>query len=129
MNRITKATGLTLFALLVLTAPVAAQVNVAGKWTLLLESPQGPAELIAVLEQDGATVTGVLELELAEGVEMTNGMIEENKLTFILDHRQTPRCRRGPRGFPVPDFRRESPVQTSHWHTGAARPAPRSSRT
>ena len=84
MNRITKATGLTLFALLVLTAPVAAQVNVAGKWTLLLESPQGPAELIAVLEQDGATVTGVLELELAEGVEMTNGMIEENKLTFIL---------------------------------------------
>ena len=84
MNRITKATGLTLFALLVLTAPVAAQVNVAGKWALLLESPQGPAELIAVLEQDGATVTGVLELPDVESVAMTDGMIEENKLTFIL---------------------------------------------
>ncbi len=84
MNRITKATGLTLFALLVLTAPVAAQVTVAGKWMLLLETPDQLAELTATLEQDGTTVTGVLELPEVEAVAMTNGMIEENKLTFIL---------------------------------------------
>ncbi|MCH7890302.1 MAG: hypothetical protein IH921_02245 [Gemmatimonadetes bacterium] len=84
MNRIPKASGLTLFALLLLTAPVAAQANVAGKWTLLLESPQGIAEISATLEQDGTTVTGVLELPDVEAVAMSNGMIEENKLTFIL---------------------------------------------
>ena len=84
MNRITKASGLTLFTLLVLTAPVAAQVNVAGKWMLLLETPDQVAELTATLEQDGTTVTGVLELPDVEAVAMSNGMIEESKLTFIL---------------------------------------------
>jgi len=84
MNRITKASGLTLFTLLVLTAPVAAQVNVAGKWMLLLETPDQVAELTATLEQDGTTVTGVLELPDVEAIAMSNGMIEENKLTFIL---------------------------------------------
>ena len=83
MNRIAKVSGLCLFVLLAMTVRVAAQANVAGNWTLTFDSPQGPAEVSAVFAQEGSTVTGALEVPMVEEAEMSDGMIEENKLTFL----------------------------------------------
>ncbi len=84
MNRIARVAGLPLLVLLAMTSSVAAQENVTGHWTLSLESPQGPADIMAVFVQDGTTVTGELELAIVESVEMSEGKMEGNKLTFLL---------------------------------------------
>ena len=84
MNRIAKVAGACLFVLSAMTVPVAAQANVAGSWILIFESPQYPAELTAVFAQDGSTVTGEIEVpEMVEAAEMSDGLMEENKLTFL----------------------------------------------
>lgn len=84
MNRIARVAGLSLFVLLAMTASVAAQANVAGHWTLTLDSPQGPADVAAVFTQDGNTVTGELDIPTVEDSEMSEGKIEGNTLTFLL---------------------------------------------
>ena len=84
MSRIAKVSGACLFVLSAMTAPVAAQANVAGSWTLIFDSPQYPAELTAVFAQDGRTVTGEIEIpEMVEAGEMSDGVMEGNKLTFL----------------------------------------------
>ena len=84
MNRIAKAAALSLVAALALSAPVAAQVNVAGNWVLTVQGPEGPADITADFEQDGATVEGTLEIVELGGAEMSDGMVEENTLSFLL---------------------------------------------
>lgn len=84
MNRIATAAALSLVALLSLTAPVAAQANVAGNWTMTVEAPDGPREITAVFTQDGSTVEGALDVPMVGGAEMSDGMIEEDTLTFLM---------------------------------------------
>lgn len=84
MNRIAKTAGLTLVALLALTAPVQGQADVSGSWILTVQSPEAGGDVTAVFAQDGGTVTGALESPMVGGLEMTDGKIEDGKLTFLL---------------------------------------------
>jgi hypothetical protein len=84
MNRIAKAVGLSVIALMALTFPLAAQANVAGNWQIVVEGPEGPSYIDAVLAQEGEAVTGTFEVEQIGSAEISDGMVEENKLTFVL---------------------------------------------
>ena len=87
MNRIAKVAGPCLFGLLALTVPVGAQANVAGSWTLAFDSPEYPAELSVVLAQDGNIVTGAVEVPMFEATEVSDGLVEENRLTLLFRFR------------------------------------------
>jgi redox-regulated HSP33 family molecular chaperone len=76
--------GIALLALAVQVAPAMAQANVAGAWTLTLEGPEGPVDTAIVLTQDGATVSGTIEMDQVDYAELSDGMIEGNTLTFML---------------------------------------------
>ena len=84
MSRIRTSTVLSLFALLAVALPVSAQTNVAGSWLLSVQSPQGGGDVTAVLAQDGATVTGALRSPMVSGMEMSEGKLEGNKLSFLV---------------------------------------------
>lgn len=76
--------GFALFALLATAVSASAQANVAGTWSITIDAPEAPGEVIAVFAQDGATVTGAFQVPMAGGSEMTDGKIEGDKLTFVL---------------------------------------------
>lgn len=84
MRRIITWSGLTVLALVVLAAPASAQANVAGKWTITIEGPEGPAEAQAELVQDGSTFTGTINMDQAEGASIDNGAIEGSTISFVL---------------------------------------------
>jgi hypothetical protein len=84
MKRIITWSGLTMLALVVLAAPASAQANVAGTWAITIEGPEGPAGATAVLEQDGSAFSGTIEVDQAEGAEITGGMIDGNTVSFQL---------------------------------------------
>jgi hypothetical protein len=42
------------------------KVSIAGKWTMSLESPQGPMSIAVVLKVDGTKVTGTLTSQMGE---------------------------------------------------------------
>lgn len=58
-----------------------------GDWTFQIDSPQGPyAGTIALTENEGGSLDGVLTGDtLPGGVEMTNLVFVDNKLTFKFD--------------------------------------------
>jgi hypothetical protein len=84
MKKIMTVVGLALFAFAALSAPVVAQANVAGTWTLTLEGPEGPVESTIVLTQDGSDVTGTIVMDQVDAAELTGGVIEGNTLKFVL---------------------------------------------
>ncbi len=84
MNRATIPILFALIALVVVSAPAAAQANVAGNWLLTVESPEAGGDIVAVFAQDGSTVTGTLEVPMVGGAEMTDGLVENNTLSFLL---------------------------------------------
>lgn len=85
MKKIAKVSGLALIALLAMSMPVAAQANVAGNWTMIVEAPEAPGEIVAVFAQDGAKVTGTLDVPMVGGAEMSEGMVEEDTFSFLLE--------------------------------------------
>lgn len=86
MRRMLAVGGVALFVLVASSAPAAAQANVAGRWAITIEGPQGPAGAVATLVQDGATFTGEITMEQAEaeGAEITEGAIDGNTMSFVL---------------------------------------------
>ncbi|MGD8289780.1 MAG: hypothetical protein PVI31_14215, partial [Gemmatimonadota bacterium] len=84
MKRIMTWSGLTVLALVVLAAPASAQANVAGTWNITIQGPEGPAEAQAELVQDGATFTGTISVDQAEGASIGDGAIEGNTISFVL---------------------------------------------
>lgn len=84
MKKIMTGVGLTVLALAVMSAPAAAQANVAGTWAITIQGPEGPAMASATLEQDGGTFTGSIELDQTDGAEIFNGMVEGNAISFTL---------------------------------------------
>lgn len=84
MIRTAKAFSLML-SLLVLTAlPVAAQDSVAGKWMLTMTTPEGMMDSEFVFEQDGAVVSGTADLQIVDGVEISDGLFEDGVLSFLM---------------------------------------------
>ena len=82
--RITAAATSTFVAMLVFAASASAQANVAGKWTFTVDGPEGPSAITATMAQDGAAVTGALEIPMFGGAEVSDGTIEGNTLSFLI---------------------------------------------
>jgi hypothetical protein len=57
-----------------------AAANVSGKWSLSLETPQGPMTVAMVLKQEGTKVTGTLAGP--QGETPTEGQFVDGTLTF-----------------------------------------------
>lgn len=84
MRRVITCAGLMLLGLVLVSAPAAAQANVAGSWAITIEGPEGPAEAMAELEQDGATFTGTISVDQTDGAEILSGAVEGDSISFVL---------------------------------------------
>src|SRR5690242_6047142 len=62
----------------------ASDAKVAGDWSMTMDSPHGKMTGPLKLEQDGAKLTGVYQLEHA-GKLPINGKIDGKKITFSLE--------------------------------------------
>jgi len=73
-----------LLGLVVLSAVPAAAQEVEGVWIFTVTSPYGPDQIQVEFERDGDVVTGEAEHETADGIEISDGKLEGNVLTFVL---------------------------------------------
>jgi hypothetical protein len=70
----------TIFAAILLSAVSAFAADVAGDWTLNIDSPQGPVEATLTLKQDGEKLTGTLSSQM--GDTPITGTIKENDISL-----------------------------------------------
>lgn len=84
MLKITRRAALALLMLTAFAAPSFAQTSVAGTWLITVQGPDGPGEVTAVFAQEGNVVTGAIDSPMVSGTEMSDGMIDGDKLTFLL---------------------------------------------
>lgn len=77
----------TLLLSLILTAASAGAADIDGKWTGSAEAPNGPTPVAYTFKADGTTLTGTMTAPDGSEAKITDGKIEDNKLTFkvILD--------------------------------------------
>ncbi len=88
MTRLLTRLGVFAVAMALIALPAAAQdVDVAGEWELSFQDPQGggPVSLHLVLEQEGTTVTGTVQLSAVPEARMSNGMVDGSTLSFGLE--------------------------------------------
>jgi len=69
-------------ATLLLAAPSARQVSVAGDWALTFNGPQGPIEAAAKFTQEGDTVGGTIDGP--QGAIDVSGTLKEAKLAISM---------------------------------------------
>ena len=84
MVRILSRVALSTALLALLAVPATAQ-DVSGDWDFTFEAgPQGPQTITVTLTQEGASVSGTAMLPMLQGVsvEVSDGMLEGDKLTF-----------------------------------------------
>ena len=67
-------------ALTISVATLAADANVAGTWTLSMETPQGTRESTLTLQQQGAALTGTIKG--ARGENPVTGSVAGNEVKF-----------------------------------------------
>ena len=85
MHRTARRFGLLLTMLALTAIPASAQEGVAGTWIMTITSPDmGPMESEFVFEQDGSAVTGTAELQIVDGVEISDGLYEDGVLSFLM---------------------------------------------
>lgn len=60
-----------------------AQANVAGNWTLDVDSPQGATKVNLVLAVEGEAVTGTIASDMGES--KFTGTVKEGTVTFTFD--------------------------------------------
>ena len=87
MLRSAKGALIALTALALVAVPASAQDNVAGNWTLTVSSPDmGDVGFQVMLEQDGTEVSGTATAAMPEieGTEITDGVLEDGVLFFLL---------------------------------------------
>lgn len=69
--------GLTLFA------PLARAADVTGKWTAEMSMPDGSSfQLAFVFKQDGSALTGSVQGPQGDPVEITDGKVDGDKISF-----------------------------------------------
>jgi hypothetical protein len=77
---------LACFAIAVcLTATVASAADVTGKWSGELNGPQGDITLTASFQQNGTKLTGTMDGPGGEAMQIKNGKVEGDKLSFSVD--------------------------------------------
>ncbi|SVE57383.1 uncharacterized protein METZ01_LOCUS510237 [marine metagenome] len=85
MARLIGHITLCALAIALVSTPVAAQdVDVTGEWALNFADPQGGGEVtvVAVLAQEGTTVTGTLEVSAVPEATLSDGMVDGSTLSF-----------------------------------------------
>jgi hypothetical protein len=68
-----------------LAAAVASAADVTGKWSGELNGPGGAVTLTATFKQDGTRLTGTMEGPGGEAMEIKNGKVEGDTLSFSVD--------------------------------------------
>lgn len=84
MLRTVKGLGLTLSMLVLISAPASAQDGVAGTWALTFDTSQGVLTAEIVLQQNGNEVTGTGDFDMAEAVQISDGLYEDEILSFLM---------------------------------------------
>jgi hypothetical protein len=74
----------TVVAVVAVTASVHA-ATVDGKWTGTIDSPNGPAQISFTFQADGNTLTGSTTGPDGNVVQIKNGKIDGDKISFALD--------------------------------------------
>ena len=88
MARFLSRPGVFAVALVLIALPVAAQdVDVTGDWELSFQDPQGggAVAMLLALTQEGAEVTGTVELSEVPDARISNGMVDGSTLSFGLE--------------------------------------------
>ena len=73
-----------LLSLLFALVALAANANVAGNWEMTMDSPHGKITGPLTLQQDGSTVTGTYETEMA-GKLAVQGKVDGDKITLTME--------------------------------------------
>lgn len=71
------------FAVLLVAAPAFA-ADVDGKWSGNLETPNGPIQVAYDFKADGATLTGTTTGPDGNTINIKNGKIDGNKISFMI---------------------------------------------
>jgi opacity protein-like surface antigen len=84
MRKLTSAFAAILIAFLLTSAAWAADVS--GKWTGKMSGPDGNGdfELSFTFKQDGAKLTGTVQGPQGDPIEITDGKIDGDKLSFVV---------------------------------------------
>lgn len=72
----------SLIALAALTLCVCFAADIDGKWTTQVEGRNGTRTESLMLKADGNTLTGTMQGGRGEGVQISNGMIDGNNVSF-----------------------------------------------
>jgi len=73
-----------LLGLVLLSAVPATAQDVEGTWVFSVNSPDGLVELEVAFELDGDEVKGEADFEMADAIEISDGKLEGNVLTFVM---------------------------------------------
>jgi hypothetical protein len=74
--------SLTIIIALLLSALSGFAADVAGAWTVNIDSPNGPIEATLTLKQDGDKLTGTLTSQMGDAP--VTGTIKDNDITFTM---------------------------------------------
>ena len=70
--------------LLAVLAAVASAADITGNWKADLETPQGVVQVSYTFKQDGGTLTGTWQAAQSPTVEITEGKVAGDKVSFVV---------------------------------------------
>jgi hypothetical protein len=74
----------SLIALMALTLWVSFAADIDGKWTTQVQGRNGPRTETLMLKSDGGTLTGTIEGGRGAAVQITNGTIDGDNISFTV---------------------------------------------
>jgi hypothetical protein len=70
--------------LLAILAAVASAADITGNWKADLQAPQGMVQVNYTFKQDGAALTGTWQAAQSPTVEITEGKVAGDKVSFVV---------------------------------------------
>ncbi|MGB6974585.1 MAG: hypothetical protein WBD67_07880 [Terracidiphilus sp.] len=74
--------GLAMALATTMTARAAGATDVTGSWTTTVQSPNGELDLTFTFKQDGSTLTGTVQGQQGDPMDISNGKMDGAKFTF-----------------------------------------------
>jgi hypothetical protein len=74
--------GMAMALAMTMTARAADATDVTGAWTTTAQTPNGDLQLTFTFKQDGAKLTGTVQGQQGEPMEISNGKVDGLKFTF-----------------------------------------------
>jgi hypothetical protein len=69
---------------LLIVAAVASAADITGNWKADLETPQGKVQVNYTFKQEGETLTGTWQAAQSPTVQITEGKVTGDKVTFVV---------------------------------------------